>query len=470
MIDLAVIRHAATDPASRIGTLFFNPGGPGGPGTEDLPAWLALFPAPVRARFDIVSWDPRGIGTSTAVQCFANATEEKNFFAGVPSDYFPVDTAEQTAWFERFESFARICKQRNGALLSHVSTADTARDMDLLRQAVDERTLNYLGVSYGTFLGAVYANLFPDRVRAMILDGNIDPLAWTNDGEDHAAIGDGLRIGSAQGAAESLKAFLDQCGLAGAAKCAFSTGDAKGTHAKFDILLERLKATPGTLDGKEITYAAILSAVHGWMFTPLAAPNFPGWAVGATALETLWKNSDPNAPTGASAPAPSAGAKVQARAEPSSTPEDSKYASNFQASAVQCGESPNPRPPGVYRSLDRFIFASFGPIAVVDLWADEPCASWRAKAADRYNGPWDKPTANAILVIGNTHDPSTPYQNAVAMSRTLAKARLLTVEGYGHTVLLNPSSCASQYESAYLIGGDLPPEGTVCQQNAAPFQ
>jgi len=103
------------------------------------------------------------------------------------------------------------------------------------------------------------------------------------------------------------------------------------------------------------------------------------------------------------------------------------------------------------------------------LWNDEPCASWPAAAADRYAGPWNRPTANPILVVGNTFDPETPYEGAVAMANELASARLLTVDGYGHTALLIPSSCASTYESRYLVEGTLPPPGTVCRQDKQPF-
>jgi pimeloyl-ACP methyl ester carboxylesterase len=107
-----------------------------------------------------------------------------------------------------------------------------------------------------------------------------------------------------------------------------------------------------------------------------------------------------------------------------------------------------------------------GPITS---WADEPCASWPAEAAERYVGPWDEPTANPVLVIGNTFDPATPYEGAVAMSKDLARARLLTVKAYGHTVLLNPSACAKAYENRYLVDGTLPPAGSVCRQDEQPF-
>src|SRR5262245_54880476 len=170
-VDLAVIRHRATDPAQRLGALFFNPGGPGDAGTEDLPAWLALFPVEVRTRFDLISWDPRGVGASTAVQCFDTPEEGLAFLAGLPTG-FPVGRAEQCAWLCGYARFGQLCGARNGDLLAHVSTADSARDLERLRRAVRAPHLNYLGVSYGTLLGATYANLFPDQVRAMVLDGN----------------------------------------------------------------------------------------------------------------------------------------------------------------------------------------------------------------------------------------------------------------------------------------------------------
>jgi pimeloyl-ACP methyl ester carboxylesterase len=469
-ITLAVIRHQASQRAGRIGTLFFNPGGPGGQGTEDLPKWFVLFPQPVRDRFDIVSWDPRGIGASTAVQCFANATDEANFFAGIPSDVFPVGFAQQTAWFQRLDEFAAICKQRNGDLLSHVSTADSARDMDLLRQAVGETMLNYLGISYGSYLGTVYANLFPDRIRAMILDGDIDPTVWNNAGQAQALLSDGVRFGSSAGAADSLQAFLDQCGQAGPGKCAFSTGDAAGTQAKLTALLERLKTAPGTLNGTQVTYAVILTALHGWMYTTLAEPGFSGWVTAANDLQSLWTASDPNAATSPSSASATPASATTEQAVATTTGAEKKYTGGFQASAVQCAESPNPRPPERFRLLDRLVTATYGPIGAVDLWADEPCASWQATAADKYQGPWDQPTSTTILVVGNTHDPSTPYSGAVSLSQQLARARLLTVDGYGHTAFLNPSQCAGAYESDYLINGTLPPEGTVCRQDALPFQ
>lgn len=457
-IGLAVIRHRATKPGARIGTLFFNPGGPGGAGTQDLPDWLALFPRAAVERFDIVSWDPRGIGDSTAVQCFANADAEGRFFAGIPVAAFPVGAAEEKAWIRRFAEYGRVCKERNGELLEHVSTADTARDLELLRLAVGAPSLNYLGVSYGTFLGATYANLFPDRIRSMILDGNVDPTAFTNRGVRTTDSSTGLRLGSDRALARSLNAMLERCGRAKRTACAFSAGSPGATKTKFERLLQRLQAAPVVLDGVEVSYAVTLTALNGALFTVEPYSHFRGWTHITGILQALWEASGT---AQAATRSPAAGA-----AEPATA---AKYASSWQGSAVQCGESPNARPGSAFRRLAEVAAARSGPIGPVVPWADEPCAGWRATAASIYAGPWDRPTANPILVIGNTFDPSTPYEGSIAMARLLARARLLTVDGFGHTTLLNPSDCANRHESAYLIDGTLPPKGTVCRQNVAPF-
>ena len=136
--------------------------------------------------------------------------------------------------------------------------------------------------------------------------------------------------------------------------------------------------------------------------------------------------------------------------------------------AIRCSESPNPGPAG-FRSLDRFAYDRSGPIGPWWLWTAVGCASWSASAADRYAGPWNRRTANPVLVVGNTHDPNTPHQGAVAMARQLARARLLTLDGYGHTSGADPSACVFRAEVAYLVHLRLPPRGTVCQPDRVPF-
>lgn len=174
-IKLAVVKHRATGPRRR-GVIFVNPGGPGLPGTEAIPAELSLFPQELLRDYDIMSWDPRGVGASTAVQCFANQAAE-NAFLGQYASSFPDGPDQQRAYITKWREFGKICAARGGALLKHLSTADTARDLNLLRQALGQARLDYLGMSYGTLLGATYANLFPHRVGRVVLDGNLAPEA-----------------------------------------------------------------------------------------------------------------------------------------------------------------------------------------------------------------------------------------------------------------------------------------------------
>jgi pimeloyl-ACP methyl ester carboxylesterase len=472
-IELAVIRHRATDPANRIGVLFFNPGGPGGAGTEDLPAFFGLFPKEVRERFDVISWDPRGVGASTAVQCFGSQEAENSFFSEIPFGFFPVGEAQQRAWIRAYDRFGQLCGRRNGDLLAHVSTADTARDMDLLRRAVGAKKLNYLGISYGSFLGATYANLFPDKVRAVVLDGNMDPVAYTKGGKQRTLLSTSQRLETDKAAAKTLNAFLTLCGRASKDRCAFSAGSAAATRAKWNILLDRLRRQPVTLEGQTFTYAVLASSMNAWLTTTQpVGDDFIGWTSAAGALEDLWQLTRTGETTAPADPAASAILTAAGRRPPdgrSSGGPAQRYGGPEQALAVECGESPNPRDPQVFVELDLLTYARAGDIGRWWVWNDEPCASWPARAADRYAGPWNRRTAKPILVVNNSVDPETPYEGAVAMTRYLARGRLLSVDGYGHSVLLNPSPCAKNYESNYFVDGALPQPGTVCQQKEQPF-
>ncbi|MEU9472407.1 alpha/beta fold hydrolase [Streptomyces avermitilis] len=444
-IELAVVKRKATGPGRRIGTLFFNPGGPGGPGTVQMPELYESFPRQVRERFDIVSWDPRGVGNSTAVNCFDSPGEADAWRASKPVG-FPVGERQRTTWIDAYKDLARRCRQRDPELLRHVSTADTARDLDQLRQAVGDPQLSYLGTSYGSFLGATYANLFPGKVRAMTLDSNIDPLAWTN----HASDSDPrlplfLRMGTDLGAAATLDRFLALCGSTTTDRCAFSAGGPKATRAKFDQLMQRLREHPLG----EWTYGGTVGDVVNGLYTV-----HPGWTSLADRLQDLWQGRVPEQ----SSPPP-----------PSPSPFPLPYLGDEQAGAVLCSDSPGPRDPGAYHALEEASSTRAGDVGRFWTWAAAPCATWPAEAANRYTGPWDHPTAHPVLVVGTTYDPATPYPDAQAMAKELANARLLTHNGYGHTALTNPSSCVKEYESRYFVDGTLPPAGATCQQDTPPF-
>ncbi|MFH8804001.1 alpha/beta hydrolase [Streptomyces sp. NPDC017936] len=442
-LRLAVVRRKATGPGRRAGTLFFNPGGPGGPGTVQMPQLYESFPRAVRERFDIVSWDPRGTGNSTAVNCSEN-TEK----AGAPSASrpagFPVGARERENWIASYRELGRACERSDPQLLRHISTADTARDLDLLRRSVGEPRLTYLGISYGTILGATYANLYPDTIRAMVLDSNVDPAAWTNGGSQRARLTTFLRMGSDRSAAATLERFLSLCGAATVERCAFSAGSPQATRDKFDRLTRRLRERPVA----SWTYAATVADVVSSLYVV-----HPGWTELAGRLQELWQGRAPTAP-----------------ATPATTPPvPVPYLGEEQGAGVLCGDSPNPRDPGAYHVLEEAAAARSGDAGRYWTWATEPCSTWPARHADRYAGPWNRPTAHPVLLVGTTYDPSTPYEGAKAMSRALADARLLTHHGYGHTTLANPSSCVSDHVGRYVLDGVLPPPGTSCEPDTAPF-
>jgi pimeloyl-ACP methyl ester carboxylesterase len=495
-IDIAVIRHVAADPAHRIGSVFFNPGGPGGAGTDALPSFYTQFPQQVRDRFDVVSFDPRGVGRSTAVQCYPSLADEQRAFAGVPPA-FPVGEAETRTWIDRYAAFGRACGARRPALLPHLSTANVAKDMDLLRQAVGDPGLSYIGVSYGTYLGATYANLFPRHVRALVLDGNIDPVAATTGrGDEARRLAVTLRFHQDEGMAATLRAFADLCGATDVATCAFAAGSPTATRAKWATLLERLKANPVTVGDTTYTYNVVVGLTGEILYATRPVPGLPGWQGLAAFLQQLWNASaappgataasgtpaprPPTAPTPLAPSSPGNGLDLMraplrppARpvpADPSAAaPADTAYTGPEQQFAITCSDTPNPRDPASYRAQAAFAAGRSGDFGRWRTWAIEPCATWPAMDADRYTGPWNRPTANPILVVGNTTDPGTPYVNSLLMARELSRARLLTVDGYGHTAFLNKSTCADAVESAYLVRGALPPPDTVCRQDQPPF-
>lgn len=446
-IQIAVIKHSATDPAHRIGSVFFNPGGPGGSGVTLMPALYSHFPATVRARFDIVSFDPRGIGGGDVLRCFDTITQEQQFLSALPQGY-PTGRAQQRLWEQTYAGFDQACAAHAGPLLAHDTTADVARDMDLLRQAVGDPTLNYLGDSYGTYLGATYANLFPDKVRAITLDGNVDPVAW------NAAHGldTFLRLGSDEGSAATLDAFLDFCGKAAVTSCAFSAGGPAATHAKFTTLLDRVTSNPVSFDGATFTQSLTVGLTINLLYEVQPIPNVAiGWPGLATILQDLWTLT-----SGGNIVAPSLDTGTA-------------YPGRESELGLLCSDDPNSRDPSEYPALSAYATARSGVVGPYWAWIPEACAQWPVLAPQRYTGPWNRPTAAPILVVGNKVDPATPYQDAVAMAHDLADARLVTVDGFGHSALGNPSSCVNAIESAYFVTGALPPAGTVCRQDQAPF-
>ncbi|GGM33861.1 hydrolase [Longimycelium tulufanense] len=445
LIDLAVIRLPASDQGLRIGSLFVNFGGPGSSGVSRLrerARWPWLFSPELRARFDLVSWDTRAVGRSTAVRCFETKAEQRKFFATFPE--LPGDRAGEPGFFARSRELVERCRDRAGELLPHMSTVNTARDLDLLRMAVGDRKLSYHGISYGTHVGAVYANLFPHRVRALAFDGSMDFA-----GNATGRTGNGfrepvdVRQDVARGIAETFTAFLDECAAAGP-RCAFSSGD---PHEKWRILAERARRHPITItepDGSTATYtySAVVNAAAS-----LADPD--DWPAVARTLQRLHEAS--GVPSVAAAGAPYVDNRPEA----------------FHA--IQCADSWVPRQEATYSRLaiteDRRV-PYFGRIAVFGMMS---CAYWPRESVRPYLGPWHR-RIPPVLVINSRFDPATPLHGARDGLRELSRGRLLVVEGAGHTTMLVRSTCAEKVKRGYLVSGALPAAGASCPVDRRPFE
>ncbi|MGB9281623.1 MAG: alpha/beta fold hydrolase [Pseudonocardiaceae bacterium] len=394
MITLSVIRLPAADPAHRVGSLFIDFGGPGTGGVGELESLAPRYLDALHQRFDLVSFDSRSIGASAT----------------------------------------------SGELLAHTSSANTARDLDLLRQAVGDETLNFLGYSYGTYVGATYANLFPDRTRAMVFDGTLDLVANATGRPGQHDMPVDVRADTARSQAEELDAFFDRCTQAGP-RCAFSAGDPR---RKFAEMVARLKQDGG---GR---LAAVLSMVsHGLQ-------SSTRWSSMATSLQAVYHSLRLNGAGGGQAQ------------PPTRDPYIPTHSASFLA--VQCVDSDYPRDQQAYARLapvEDQREPYFGLTALFDM---AQCITWPGADRDRYSGPWNRPRPHPILVVNNRYDPETPLWNAQATRDEVGDARLLTVEGYGHTTLDVRSACASAAEASYLVTLQLPDGGAPCSADHQPFQ
>jgi pimeloyl-ACP methyl ester carboxylesterase len=452
-ITLSGARRPAKDQAHRLGSLFVLPGGPGDSGVEIIASGQAdaAYTPAVRDRFDIVSFDPRGIAASTGVQCFDSRDEAA---ANRPPFGFPYTRKQERQLFAADRALSQACVKRAGAIIDHMSTANVARDLDLLRRAVGDKQLTYAGFSYGTFVGQTYANLFPGNVRAGIIDGVVDPILWST-GRGGESQTEPVWLDPAQGSAETFQQFLTLC-KRGGTRCAFSAGD-PGT--RFAALTARLLKSgpitlpPATPKGKkvQVAYQDLVQTVLRQLYFPAA------WPVLATFLDGMSTGSLREA------------AAALAILAPPATPETTSSQTLEGLTGVFCSDADNPATLDARakeaREADRRV-PYFGRAWA---WNESACAYWPGQDDDRYTGPFNTVTANPLLVINNRYDPPTPYASAVRASKILPGSRLLTVNGWGHVTALTGSECANRYAATYLLTGVLPPEGTVCAPNEVPF-
>nr|WP_238356331.1 alpha/beta hydrolase [Kribbella italica] len=435
-------------PASgeRIGSLFTNPGGPGGPGIPFVQQnALTTYTAEVRAKFDIIGFDPRGVGQSDPVTCFPTAAAENAATANLIA--FPMNRAEVRQLTALNATIGRSCTKTSPERLAHYSTANVARDLDLLRQAVGDEKLNYIGYSYGSILGVTYAKLFPDTIRTLAIDGAWKPSSYYGSAANDAPLG--VRLGQGKGAAEVFAQFKAECRKAGAAQCALAKLGDPGIVA--ERVLERLKTKPGELtmpDGTKvtITYATMVSIIFTELYEPA---GWPGLA------ETLAELSGRR-----SARASATTTKLLAGKE---------HYSSIGGSLQPCVEAQQTGRPFAYEAIADAADKKSPHFGRLRAWVGQPCEFLPIRDTDAVRGPWTKLKTDApVLVIGTRHDPATPYAGTRPYADLYRDAHLLTINGWGHTTI-GKNACADAAITQYLVNLQRPADGATCAQNRRPF-
>ncbi|MFI0423994.1 alpha/beta hydrolase [Spongiactinospora sp. 9N601] len=420
-IKLTVVRRKATDSAARVGTLFYNPGGPGVPAAllvRDYPS--DTFSDELRRRFDIIGIDPRGVGESTpAVRC------------GLPvHDPAITQFPESKAGYDRLAASStavgRSCLTATGPLLGRLDTANVARDFDAVRAALGEAKISFFGKSYGSMLGARYARLFPGRVRTMALDGAVDQGIPTSR----------LVIDAAQAVEDSFDRFTAWC--AGTAACALHGRD---VGKVWDDLVATAEREPiDVRGGRPLTAEELRYSAYAYL------TNTPQFARGLATAITQAEQGDGRL---------FATMRAQALEDPVST---AAYRS------ILCSDvDPRIRGYGDVRNRLRKVLKTAPHMRGTSEFWDMTvgCLGWPISPA---RAPHESPIKGLppVLVVGNTHDPATPLRWARSLSARIQGSGLLTNDGDGHTAYRR-SACATRHIDAYLVTGKLPATGTVCQ-------
>ncbi|MEW2162410.1 alpha/beta hydrolase [Streptomyces sp. NPDC007084] len=428
-IGLALIRaRTSGDEGKRIGSLIFNFGGPGGSGVTTLPAFGKDYAA-LRTRYDLVSFDPRGVGRSAGVKCEDDAQLDSYF----QQDATPDDDAETRDLLRNTKTFNAACEKNSGKVLPHVRTTDAARDMDLMRQVLGDDKLHYFGISYGTELGGVYAHLFPKNVGRAVFDGVVDP---TQDPEQSS-------LGQAKGFQLALDNFADDC-TSKVEDCPIgdTAQDVKDRIAK---LLKDLEAKPiPGIFPRRLTQTAATNGIAQSLYSK----DF--WEYLTEGLQQAYEGD---------------GKTLMLLSDSMNGRNQNGTYSNITAAniSINCADDKARYTADFVRSkLPEFRAASplFGDYLA---WGMVSCTDWAVPGAADHPDV-SAPGAAPILVVGNTGDPATPYEGARKMVDALGKGVgvELTYKGQGHGAYDSKNKCVQGAVNGYLLTGTVPKAGTVC--------
>jgi pimeloyl-ACP methyl ester carboxylesterase len=426
-IELAVIRLPASG-SRKLGSLVVNPGGPGASGITYAKAARQVFGENILRNYDVVGWDPRGVGQSDPVECLPDAQLDTYLAA----DATPDTPAEVQSAVADTKRFAQACVNRTGKLIKHVDTISTAKDLDVLRAVTGDSVLTYHGASYGTYIGAWYAQLFPWRVGRLVLDGAVDP---SSSSAQYVA-------GQAAGFSRALRAFVTDCQDQGDCPLRGSVDDGL---AQLGTLVSRVDSTPLRTDDpkRPLTQSLMLTGIAQALYSQSLWPSLTiglNRALGGdgTALLQLADTYTERGPNG-------------------------HYGQTLDANpAIFCLDVPETRTPAEIGSAAAALQSQYPPLGGTIGWGALSCSQWPYKAVV----PRQKLTAQGaapILVLGTVDDPATPYEWAKALSSQLSSGRLLTWQGTVHTAYNQGSSCVDSKVESYYLTGSLPAAGTVCK-------
>ncbi|GGD00374.1 alpha/beta hydrolase [Tersicoccus solisilvae] len=424
-IALQLIRKGAS--GDRVGSLVMNPGGPGGSGyTMVRDSLEAVTSKTLRERFDVVSFDPRGVDRSAGITCLTD--EQRDAYRQDDSD--PATAAGLARATELQRQVAAACRQKSGPVLGHMDTVSAARDLDVIRAVLGETRLTYLGYSYGTQLGATFADLFPDRAGRLVLDGAVDPSLSNEE----------LTLGQARAFEQALRSWAEACTRA--SSCAFSSAD-EGVALVRTLLTDAERSPQTVADGRKATVGMLASG----LILPLY--NEQSWE----ALNVAVANAASGDP----------GDLIRFSDIGADREQDGRYTANstFAFQAVNCLDYPMETDPAAMRHDAAALQQASPTLGRYFGYGGLTCASWPHRPVSAPH-PLDAAGAEPIVVIGTTGDPATPVAWARSLADQLQSGRLITFEGEGHTAYGQGDTCVVDAVDGYLVDGTVPQDGLRC--------